>query len=65
MIQTNLFANQKYRGRHREQMYGHRGKKWGGKNWETGIDMHTLSMLCIKQMTNENLPEHKELNSLW
>ena len=40
-------------------MYGHQGAKvaggggGGGMNWETGIDMYTL--ICIKQITSENL----------
>ena len=29
------------------------GRGGGGMNWETGIDIYTL--LCIKQITNENL----------
>ena len=27
----------------------------GGMNWKIGIDMYTLLILRIKQMTNENL----------
>ena len=34
--------------------------KWGGTNWETGVDMYTL--LYIKQITNKNLP-HNTSNS--
>ena len=30
-------------------------------NWKTGIDTYTLLLLCIKQITNENLLWHKEL----
>ena len=30
-------------------------ERGGGMNWETGIDMYTLLILCIQQMTNENL----------
>ena len=30
-----------------------KGGKGGGMNWEIGIDIYTL--LCIKQITNENL----------
>ena len=30
-----------------------RGEGEGGTNWEIGIDIYTL--LCIKQVTNENL----------
>ena len=33
-----------------------KGVKEGvGKNWEIGIDIFTLLILCIKQMTSENL----------
>ena len=54
MVQMILFAKQKQRHRRREQRYGyHRGK--GGGNWEIGIDINTLLILCIKQTTNENL----------
>ena len=49
----NLFAKQKQRHRCREQTYGYQGGKGGGMNWEIGIDIYTL--LCIKQITNENL----------
>ena len=53
MIQMNVFAKQKERHRCREQTYGHQGGKEGWMNWEIGIDIYTL--LCIKQITNENL----------
>ena len=56
-VQMNWFA------RHRctEQTYGQpRGERGGsggrggdGMNWEIGIDIYTL--ICIKQITNENL----------
>ena len=32
-----------------------RKERGHGVNWETGIDAHTLLILCIKQITNENL----------
>ena len=39
-----------------EQMYGYQGGKGGcGRNWEIGIDIYTLLILCVKQITNENL----------
>ena len=53
MVQMNLFAKQKWRRRCREQTYGPRGERGGGMNWKIGIDIYTL--LCIKQITNENL----------
>ena len=28
----------------------------GGMNWETGIDLYTLLILCVRQVTNKNLP---------
>ena len=31
------------------------GQEEGGMNWETGIDMYTLVILCINQKTNENV----------
>ena len=54
MVQMNLFAKQKYRHRYREQTYGYQGGEGAdGMNWEIRIDIYTL--LCIKQITNENL----------
>ena len=41
------------RHRHREQMNGYQGGRGGKMKWEIGIDTYTL--LCIKQITNENL----------
>ena len=32
-----------------------KGKGEGGRNWEIGIDIYTRFILCIKQITNENL----------
>ena len=40
-----------------------KGEKQGGINWEIGIGIYTLLILCIKQITNENLP-HRELYSM-
>ena len=63
MVQMNRFAGQKLRHRCREQTYGHQGGKaagvWGGGvlNWVIGIDMYTL--MCIKLMTNKDLPIKK------
>ena len=34
-------------------IYGYRGERGGGINWETGIDIYTL--LYIKQITNKDL----------
>ena len=39
----------------REQTYGHQAGKEGGMNWEFGIDISTPLILCMKQVTNENL----------
>ena len=36
-------------------MYGYQGGRGGGMNWEIGIDIYTLLILCIKCITNENL----------
>ena len=42
----------------KEQMYGYQeGKGMGGRNWETGTDIYALLILCINQITNENLPD--------
>ena len=35
----------------------------GGKNWETGID--TPMLLCIKQITDENLLYSRGNSALW
>ena len=32
-----------------------KGERQSGWNWEIGIDLYTLLILCIKQITNENL----------
>ena len=48
-----LFAKQKQSHRYREQTYGHQVGRGGGMNQETAIDIYTL--LCIEQLTNENL----------
>ena len=37
----------------RGQMYGDQGRMESGMNWETGMNIHAL--LCIKEVTNENL----------
>ena len=43
--------------RHRcpDQIYG---CQWGGqgrRNWEIGIDIYTLLILCVKQITDDNI----------
>ena len=43
----------------RGQIYGHQGRRGESEmNWETEIGIYTL--LCIKQITNENLPDSTE-----
>ena len=32
-----------------------KGGSGGGMNWEIGSDIYTLLILCIKQITNQNL----------
>ena len=32
-----------------------KGESGGGMNWEIGINIYTLLILCIKQITEENL----------
>ena len=53
--------------RRREQMYGYQGGKGSGINWDIGIDIYTLLILCIKYLTNENLlcSTGTLLNALW
>ena len=48
MVHTSLFAKQKERHRHREQVLGNQEKKGGRINWEIGIDIYTLLIPCIK-----------------
>ena len=36
-------------------MYGYKGEKGGGMNWDIGIYTYTLLILCIKSKTNENI----------
>ena len=40
----------------RTNIWTPRGEKQGGINWEIGIDIYTL--LCIKQICNENVLHH-------
>ena len=44
MVETTLFAKQKWR----TNLWTPRGK-WGEMKWETGVDIHTLLILRIKQ----------------
>ena len=32
-----------------------KGENGSGMNWEMGTDIYTLLILCIEQITNENL----------
>ena len=43
-----LFAKLKERHTHGEQMYGYQGGKESGMNWEIGIGLYILLILCIK-----------------
>ena len=48
----NLFTKQKQTHRHTKKTHGYqRGKGWGGRNWEMGIDTYTLLILRIKWTT--------------
>ena len=40
------------------------GKRADGRNWETGIDIYMLLILCIKYITNENMLYSRELYSV-
>ena len=57
LVQTILFTKQKYRHRGREQMYfmDTEGESGGGRNWEVGIDIYMLLILCIEWVANEDL----------
>ena len=56
MVNMILFARKKYRRRHRKQIRRCQGRKGGGGvKWGTGIDTYTVLILCIKEITNENL----------
>ena len=39
--------------RYRKQIYSYQGGKWGGINWEVGIDIYIL--LYIKYITNKDI----------
>jgi len=62
MVQMNLFSKQKQRHRCREQTYGYQAGRGSGMNWEVETDIYTL--LCIKQITNENLLYSKGSSTL-
>ena len=49
----NPCTKQKLDHRCRKQTYGYQGRKEGGINWETEIDIYTL--LYIKQIANKKL----------
>ena len=54
MVQMNLLAVQKYRGRYTEQTCGHEGGgEEGEMNWESTTDMYTLQ--CIRQIASGDL----------
>lgn len=57
MVQMTLPVKRKQRHRHREQVYGSKGVG------QTGIGIYTL--LCIIQITNDNLLYNTGLNDLW
>ena len=57
MVQMTLPVKQKQRHRHREQVYGSKGVG------QIGIGIYTL--LCIIQITNDNLLYNTGLNDLW
>ena len=42
-IETDVENKRRYQG----------GRGGGGMNWEIGINIYTLLILCIKQITNE------------
>lgn len=40
---------------YRTNVWTSREGRGGRMNWETGTDIHTLLILCIKQIAHENL----------
>ena len=44
-----------------------KGERWGGMNWESGIDIYTLLILCIKYklMRTYCIAQGTLLNALW
>ena len=49
-----LLAREKQTHRYKKQICGYQGGR-RGKNWEMGVDTYTLLILCITEITNENL----------
>ena len=50
-IDDLIYKAEKQRQRHREQTHGYQEQGaavGGGMNWESGIDIYTLLILCIK-----------------
>ena len=47
MLEINLFTGREWRHRYQEQVCGYRGEGEGGTNWESSIDIYTLS--SVKQ----------------
>ena len=56
IVERNLFGKQKKSHKCRKQNYGYQGGKWG-QGWDELGDWnrHIYTLLCIKQITNENL----------
>ena len=59
MVLMNLFAQQQWRCRHREQTHGHSGGGEGGTNWESNIETCTLP--CVKSTASGNLLWRREV----
>ena len=55
MVKMNLYSKQKHRHRCREQINRYQMEKGGGMNWKIVNDTYTILILCVKQVTNENL----------
>ena len=66
MLQMFLFAKQKQGQTQRKKTWIPREKGWGGINRNIMIDIYTLLILCVKQITNENIlcPQGTQLNAL-
>ena len=69
MVSMILFAKQKQRHRHREQMHEYQeGKVGGGRNWEIGIDTYTLlvvaSVVAYRSVVSNSLKPQAHQASL-
>ena len=59
MTRFKFYNSSKYHLKHKKfvenKCMDNKVKGWGGRNWEIGIDMYTLLILCIKWTTEGNI----------